>query len=375
MQSFWPSKETFLSKPTRVSRLFVILFLFSATLNALLGFTYLYRETVWQTQKNRYEQLVATNLSLANEYKEERDDLQVSVSEKNVQLQDLNAELKTANNELAKAKQNLSTLNERIKTQEAQISQNSAELEALRGRPPLFKIESETSRNVSADQTAVRTIVERAYDTIESIYGSPYLLNQITITFVDSFNISGAVGEISISNSGAGIAINIKMKNFDKNSVSDVNTIVHEIIHGFHGIAALYTPVMEEGITVAATDVVMKRMHEQGLISFNEPYISLTNETANQINQSYPPPSAGSGFYSNANVSLYYQLAGWSWYQLYKADSNFFKNFNNSLYSIVQNGAKVTDENVREIIKSTVNSANSQSITDFVSSQISFNPV
>ncbi len=374
MQSFWPSREEFLSRPKRVSRFFVILFIFSATLNALLGFTYLYRETAWQTQKSKYEQLVQSNLDLANEYKAERDDLQVSVAEKNVQLTKLNQELKTARNELAKAEQSLATLNDRIKLQEAQLASNSDELESLRGRPPLFKVESLTSRDVTADKAEVRSIVESAYDVIDSVYGNPYLLNQITINFVDSFNIAGAVGEISIANSEAGIEITIKLRNFDKDSSNDVNTIVHEIIHGFHGIAALNAPVLEEGITVAATDVVMRKMYEQGIINFNDPYITISDEIASQINSSYSTPSGNSSFYSSSNVGVYYQLAGWSWYQLYEEDANFFKNFNNSLYNLVQNGTRVSASGVRNLIKNTVNSANSQSISDFVSSQISFNP-
>ena len=44
---------------------------------------------------------------------------------------------------------------------------------------------------------------------------------------------------------------------FDENSFEDVNTIIHEIMHGFHGVAVFESSAFEEGMTVAATDAVM----------------------------------------------------------------------------------------------------------------------
>lgn len=376
MQSFWPTKERFLAKPTRPSRLFIFLFIFSATVNALLIVNLGYLNFSSGDTQRKLEQVAQTNLSLANKYKAERDDLQLSVAEKNVQLKQLNTDLTSAKKELSSVQQQLTSLNEQLKSQKAQLASNSAELEALRGRPPLFKFEKTTTRDVSTDEAAVKDIVTKAYDVINEIYGQPYLLNQIKISFVDALQIQGAVGEISITNSAQGIDITVKMTSFDKNNNEDVNTLVHELIHGFHGLAALWTPVLEEGTTVAATDAVIARLTANGTLPQSDNFISLSQEQAQQLNASLARPSSTESFYQSSNVGLYYQLAGWSWQQLYKSDSRFFINFNEDLYHRTQNGERVSDETVRQLIKENISgSVNGQSVTDFVTSQISFNPV
>lgn len=375
MQPFWPSKEEFLARPRRLSRLFVLLFIFSATLNALLIIFAGYQTFSTVDTQKKIEAIASTNLNLALKYKAERDDLQLSVAEKNTQLKQLNSDLATAKKDLGTAQKQLTTLNDQIKAQKSQLSSNSAELDALRTRPPLFKFVSSTGRDVSNDETAVKDIVTNTYDAISTIYGKPYLLNQITIEFADSLQIAGAVGEINIANSSSGIEITIKLLNFDKSNNEDVNTLVHELIHGFHGVAALESPALEEGMTVAATDAVLAKLNEQGTITNIPAFITLSEDEANTLNGSLGQPSSGNAFYSSAKVSVYYQLAGWSWYQLYRSDHNFFKSFNETLYKKVQQGETVTDETVRSLIKSSVSTVNGQSSTDFVAGQIMFNPV
>ncbi|MDO8471957.1 MAG: hypothetical protein Q7S64_02300, partial [bacterium] len=375
MQPFWPTKEEFLARPRRLSRLFVLLFIFSATLNALLIIFAGYQTFSTVDAQKKLESIASTNLNLALKYKAERDDLQLSVAEKNTQLKQLNSDLVTAKKDLGSAQKQLTTLNDQIKSQKSQLSANSSELDALRARPPLFKFISSTGRDVSADETAVKEIVTTAYDAISNIYGKPYLLNQIKIEFADNLQINGAVGEINIANTSSGIEITIKLLNFDKNSNEDVNTLVHELIHGFHGVAALESPALEEGMTVAATDVVLTQLSEQGTISSIPSFITLSEEEANTLNGSLGQPSSGNAFYSSAKVGVYYQLAGWSWFQLYRANHNFFKSFNEALYKKVQQGENVTDETVRTIIRENVSTVNGQSGPDFVAGQIMFNPV
>lgn len=375
MQPFWPSKEEFLARPRRLSRLFVLFFIFSATLNALLIIFAGYQTLATADSNKKMESIASTNLNLALKYKAERDDLQLSVAEKNTQLKQLNSDLATAKKELGSAQRQLTTLNDQIKSQKSQLSSNSAELDALRARPPLFKFVSSTGRDVSADETAVKEIVAKAYDAISSIYGKPYLLNQIKIDFTDSLQINGAVGEINIANSSNGIEITIKLINFDRSSPEDVNTLVHELIHGFHGVAALESPALEEGITIAATEAVLARLNDQGTITDIPAFITLSQDEASTLNSNLGQPSSSSTFYSSPKVSVYYQLAGWSWYQLYRSDHNFFQNFNEALYQKVQQGENVTNETVRNLIRNSVSSVNGQSSSDFVAEQIMFNPV
>lgn len=375
MQPFWPTKEEFLASPRRLSRLFVLLFVFSATLNALLIIFAGYQTFATVDTQKKLESIASTNLNLALKYKAERDDLQLSVAEKNTQLKQLNGDLATAKKDLGSAQKQLTTLNDQIKAQKSQLSSNSSELDALRTRPPLFKFVSSTGRDVSADEADVKEIVTKAYDAISTIYGKPYLLNQVKIEFADTLQIGGAVGEINIANSSSGIEITIKLLNFDKSSNEDVNTLVHELIHGFHGVAALESPALEEGMTVAATDAVLTKLSEQGTITDIPSFITLSEEEANTLNSSLGPPSSGNAFYSSPKVGVYYQLAGWSWYQLYRSDHNFFKSFNEALYQKVQQGEAVTNDTVRNLITNSVSTVNGQSSADFVAGQIMFNPV
>ena len=367
--SFWPRKEEFLSRPTRVSRLFVILFIFSATLNGLLVFTYGITEITNQKVHLQLEKSATSNLALAQKYKKERDDAQASVAEKNEQLANLNTELSDKSKRLTE-------IEGQLKTQQAQLAANSAELNQLRGRPPLFSFQKKTSRDVTTDEADVKQIVTAAYDTIVSVYGQPYILHQININFVDAsaLTISGAAAQITITNSKEGLTMEIDLPSFKKDSFEDVNTIVHEIIHGFHGLAAFDSPIMEEGITVAATDVVMQQLRSQGVIPFDQLYVNITAEQAATLNSKLAAPPATSALYQSKYVASYYTLAGWSWLQLYKSDNQFFKSFNEKLYSKAVNGTAITSNVVRSIIKETVSTANGQPINDYLNGQISFNP-
>lgn len=376
MQPFWPSREEFLGKPRRLSRLFAILFVFSATLNGVLVFAYGYNQLVNKRILSSYDKTVTGTLAQTAKYKQERDDAQASVAQKNEQLANLNTELSAKTKHLTEVEAQLTSTNDKLKTQETQLAANSAELNSLRGRPPLFSFQKTTSRDVTTDEADAKVIVSAAYDTIAGIYGNPYILHQIIINFVDTsdLTIPGASAQITITNSKQGLTMEVKLPAFDKNSFENVNTIVHEIIHGFHGLAALQAPIMEEGITVAATDAVMVKLYQQGAISQSESFVTLTSDEAAQLNSTLPQPSATSAFYQSPNVGTYYNLAGWSWQQLYKADSQFFSKFNTTLYTKAVAGTSLTPAVVRDTIKEVVTTVNGQPINDYLNGQITLNP-
>ena len=376
MQPFWPSKEQFLSKPKRVSRIFVVLFIFSTVMNAVLAFGYGYNQLITNRIRSTYESSVNSALAQTARYKQERDDAQASVAQKNEQLANLNAELSEKTKHLTEVEAQLDATNAKIKSQEAQLAANSTELNQLRGRPPLFSFQTTTARDVSTDVADVKTVVSAAYDTIAQVYGSPYILHQITINFVDpgDLDIPGASAQITITNSSQGLTMEVKLPTFDKDSYENVNTIVHEIIHGFHGLAALNAPVMEEGITVAATDAVMSKLYTQGIIPYNQSFVTLTAAQAAQLNTSLPVPSATSSFYQTANVGTYYNLAGWTWEQLYGADAQFFTKFNEALYAKAVAGVSLTPAVVRDIIAQITSTVNGQTVSAFIAQQITLNP-
>jgi uncharacterized coiled-coil protein SlyX len=369
MQPIFPSRATFLGKPTKPSRLFVLLFIVSALANALLLINFGYWESRLLVERQSWKNNLQLVENQATTYKQERDLAQEDIQKKDARLADLDKQLSETTTQLA-------TLNTRLKTQESQLAKNSAELQALRSRPPLFKFESATARDVTQDKADVEAVVTKAFTAIEALYGQPYILHQITISFVDSLSIPGAVGEITIENSAEGISITIKITDFSKDDPECVDTIIHEIIHAFHGLAAFNAPVTEEGITVAATDSIMATLAAQGVIAASTPFISLSDAEAASLNSTLGPPPADSSFYDlpKSTVQQYYELAGWSWQQLAQEDADFFRNFNEALYEKVANGNRPTPTLIRTLVSQVKPTVRGESTATWLTSQVIFNP-
>ncbi len=271
----------------------------------------------------------------------------------NKKVTEQQATLDKITTDLAAKQKELDSASKKIKDQESQLAANSSELSKLRNRPPLFSfsVESSSLANVEQKKEDVKQVVTAAYDVIADIYGKPYLLHSVTIAFVNSFSNDNALAEINISNSSDGLAITIKLKDFDKNNFNDVQAVVHEMIHSFHGLSVLSPVAYEEGETVAATDVVVARLIDQDKIpSFKPLYIRMSE--SEYRDSSLTIPTSTSKFYTSDDVSEYYQLIGYGWYQLYKADPDFFKNFNETIYSQKREGNEVTAEMVTTTVES-----------------------
>lgn len=376
MEPLLPSKATFLGMPRRPSRLFIILFIASAVLNAVLLINLGYQESRLMLERQSWRNSLRLSEAQSSTYKQQRDVAQADLDKKNAELADLNKALDDATQRLKNTESELASLTARIKSQESQLAQNSAEIQSLRSRPPLFKFESATSRDVAVAQNEVKEVVTAAYEIIQAVYGKPYILHQVTIKFVDSLSIPGAVGEIEISNSLQGIAITIKIIDFDKSDAENVDTIVHEIIHAFHGVAALSAPVMEEGITVATTDAVLSQLEQRGVIGNIRPYINLSADQAANWNASLGNPPANQSFYSlpKTKVQQYYQLAGWSWQQLALERSDFLSVFNEKLYDRVAQGSSPAPALVRQLVAETVPTVQGRPTAEWLATQVIFNP-
>lgn len=309
---------------------------------------------------------------------------QKAIDEKTAELTKISGELSVKEKELTdkidelKTKENeVSELQEKISNQESQLAANSTELNRLRSRPPLFSFNNESSlSDFESKKSQVQDVVTSAYDEIINIYGQPYLLHSVTITFVDNFSISGASGEIRIANSAQGLSIDIRLRDFDKNNFNDVSAIIHEIIHSFHGIAVFNTTVYEEGITVAATDVVLTRLISKNkLPNFGSLYLTISESTYNSYNNSLNVHSDSEAFYGSSNVGKVYQMAGFAWTKLYEADQNFFKEFNEEYYTSIQSGEQGNNNLVKSIIKNKISSVDGQTIDNYLSDQKVFNPI
>ncbi|HSI20719.1 MAG TPA: hypothetical protein VLA04_03375 [Verrucomicrobiae bacterium] len=365
-----------LRPPTRVSRLYPLM-----TLVLMIGSSSLVY--AWQNSQLTGDSAIRDRDRQISELTAEVEELgaqskldKASLQSQQEQIAQMNSQLKTIESDLVTKTQLLKDAEGQLAKQKDQLATNSSELEKLRDRPPLFSFQNESSLpDIEAKKAAVKEVVTSAYDYIQNLYGQPYLLNSITITFVDGFSIAGASGEIEISNGPKGIAIDIHIKDFDKNDFQDVSTIIHETIHGFHGIGVFDISAMEEGITVAATDAVMSRMIADGkLPKFSRLYLIITESQYADYNSRFTIAADNDDFYGNSQISKIYQLLGAAWYKLYAADSDFFKKFNQAYYSKVQKGETVDAAGVRDIIASIVPTVGSTSISAFLQQNRAFNP-
>lgn len=322
----------------------------------------------WQAERTNLRKIITSkeaNLETATEQNlqlsSEKQAVQSSLSEKEKELQKLSADLATKQKELdaklkeldAKTKELLSA-QKQLDDQESQLAANASELSKLRNRPPLFSfvVKASNLSDVDAKKEAVKQVVTDAFDVIQEIYGKPYLLHSVTITFVEGFSNPQANGAILISNSDQGMSIDIQINDFDKDEFNDVNTIIHEVIHAFHGLAVLEPTGFEEGITVAAADVVMAKMISKGqLPKFSPLYIRLTESEYQSKMSSLTIPRDYNTFYGSSSASDFYQVMGKAWYELYKADSSFFIKFNEKIYEKKSKGQEVTEKMVLDTIK------------------------
>lgn len=293
------------------------------------------------------------------------------------QIDQTAAQLADLKKQYDQASTDLTSKVKQLQTAQDQLSKNAAELAQLRSQPPLFSFQnkSTTLQNVTTKEEQIKQLITDAFSYVQNLYGQPYLLHSITITFVDQFSIAGSSGEILISNSSQGINIDIHLKDFNNTNFQDINTVIHEMIHGFHGVAVFDTSALEEGITVAMTDAVMERMiQDNKLPHFNQLYISMSDETYAQMNRTLTIPADSTAFYSRPDISQIYQVIGKAWYRLYQEDASVFHKINDYYYPRIQNGQKADAALVRDAIKSALPSVGSQSISTYLSKNVAFNP-
>jgi archaellum component FlaC len=329
-------------------------------------------DTIVQNQSAQIAQLEIENTSLKVQAKKNEQ----TITEQQTTLASIESQLQSAKASLETTERELNKATSQLNSQQSQLASNATELEALRNRPPLFSFRNQSSEISRADEElAVKTLVTTAYQYLQTLYGRPYLLNQVTISFVDSFSIAAATGETVISNGPSGLSVDIRMKDFSLDSQDDVTTLIHELIHTFHGVAVFDDAALEEGITVSATDAVLEQLIRDGHIP-RYPYLYLRSSEAQltRWNTTLSIPAGSTAFYSGDEVSLRYQLVGSAWMRLYRADSAFFSKFNAAYYSHIQRGEKATAELVRQIIKEVMPLYNNQPIQDYLNSQSAFNP-
>jgi hypothetical protein len=373
---------TSLPLPTRVSRIYPAL---SLTL-AIAASVFFY---AWQATRldlyqivnvqSRQKELETSLANLTAQHNLDKATLQVDrqkIADANTSLSNVQAKLADNVKSLGNTQQQLVQAQSQLTQQQDQLGKNASEISQLRSRPPLFSFQNKSSlADVTAKQAAVRKLITTAYTYMKDMYGDPYLLNSIKITFVDQFTIPGSSGEIVIQNSSKGIDVDIHLKDFDPASFQDNNTVAHEVTHAFAGVAVLKSSAMEEGRTVAATDAVMAKMIADGkLPHYSHLYLSLTGTEYASYNTTVFVPESNQLFYSGPDVAKIYQLIGTAWYNLYQEDPQFFKKFNAAYYPKVQQGLIPDDNLVRDTIASIVPSVRGTPIRTYLAQNAAFNP-
>jgi hypothetical protein len=349
--------------PSRLKTLLSLLLIMTGTSLAANGIL----TWQWLSERSSFRQLAAAQsnalqvtglknkkLSAENsEVKEELTEKDQTLAEKTAALAKKQEELNTLSKSLETKQADLAKAQKQIDDVKSQLSSSSAELSKLRNRPPLFsfQVKSNSVQDVETKKAAVKQVVTDAYDVIESIYGKPYLLHSVTITFVDSFSNDKASGEIVITSSDQGLDYDIHIKDFNRDSFNDTNTIIHEVIHSFHGLSVLAPTAFEEGITVATADAVMAKMIAAGTLPhFSSLYIQLSDSQFASMQSSLSIPRSDSALYGSDDVADYYQVLGKAWYNLYKADSGFFGKFNEKIYARKNAGETITEQVVLDTI-------------------------
>ncbi len=289
------------------------------------------------------------------------------LSQKQDELKNKQAQLDKLTADYSAKLKEIDSANKQITSLQGQIDTTSAQLQKLRDVKPLFtfQIDNPNLSNVDQKKADVEDVVTAAYDEIQSIYSKPYLLHQVVIDFVQNMTIPGAYAETEVSNGPNGLSLTIRIRDFDKTNFMDVNSIIHEIIHSFHGLALMNPHAYEEGETVAASDAVMANLISQGKIqNFSPLYVRISND--DYLNSSLTLPSDDT-FYSGNDVAQYYQLAGYGWSAIYQADHNFFKTFNEKLYDKVRAGETVNATTIQQLIgQSTSATIHGKSINDWL---------
>ena len=304
------------------------LFLFSLLSNGLL-LAFLFLETnLAARERQTYQQQAAQLTDQARLAEEGRQTLEEQVAAKNKELEDTKVQLSDVQTQLAQ--------------QQTQLSSNSKELQALRKRPPLFVFDNSSVKDRSVEQASVKKLVNSAFDQIAAFYGQPYLLHRVTISFVDTLSRSSTTAETEIDNSANGLSITIRLKSFDPNNYKDVNAVIHEVTHGFHGISVFMPVAYEEGMAVAAADIAMDRLQRSGDIATSERYLVGDESLIDQYRSEVKIPQDTDAFYTGEqDVAKRYQILGQSVYDLEKSDPGFMKRLNEKAYVVTASGKEL----------------------------------
>ncbi len=196
----------------------------------------------------------------------------------------------------------------------------------------LFRAENELTFEYSDDWQGeqleqLKAAVAAIYPKIKEFYGAPSANNTVTITRDTETQYGGyfvpSLNEIAL--------------NCDKNfTISDsYGTLIHEIIHAFHGDYCIWSNPWEEGMTEAAEEIINNKMHNWHYeIGWESTYDVLNFPSWFQTDM-YPP---------------YYQ-GGAAWAKIYYENNNFFKNFNKEYYKDRSNDNGMIQNTLFEVIQ------------------------
>ena len=362
--------------PTRVSRLYPVFALTFALSTSVLAYAWLSTEIELKNVSQIYSQRDASLRQQVAVLTDDSKNSHAKLAVQQQQITDTGAKLAQLQKQQTELSAQLKLTTGQLATAQNQLSTNASELTQLRARPPLFSFANASSLpDLTIKEAAVKNLVSTAYGYIQTVYGQPYLLDSVKITFVDRYDIAGSAGEILISNGPKGIDIDIHLKDFNPTDFQDSNSVIHEMIHAFHGVAVFQTSAIEEGETVAATDAVMAKMTADGkLPDFGHLYLQTSEAQYQKLNSSLTISANNNNFYADANISQVYQVIGMAWYRLYQENPRIFAQLNAEYYGHIQNGEAADSKLALQAIRDNVTSVGGSAINSYLDSQVAFNP-
>jgi hypothetical protein len=216
----------------------------------------------------------------------------------------------------------------------------------------------------TADRTAIRAMLDKAYPVLVGLYGAPAFDQSVQI--VPDATLQGwALYEWTRSSATCSGKIRINPADA-RDAMERIHYLTHEMLHAFHGCYALPgddrggADALEEGMTEAAAALVRGRI--AGLLGVRwdrpaEPAAPYADTSAVTIADQLNTPLVAASAWVNADgvsrpqVNTLYAQASVFFWALHRAraDGTFFKSFNAGWYAARRSGGDSTSDTVHRI--------------------------
>jgi uncharacterized repeat protein (TIGR01451 family) len=154
------------------------------------------------------------------------------------------------------------------------------------------------------------------YPVIETLYGEPAFAITVNVRKDPSINFPGEYSPIT--------------KEIVLRDATQLDVLCHEMIHAFRDENMLLINSYEEGMTRAVEVEVFNRL--AAYTFWNENHSYMYDVYYEGLNRQVIGSQSGNFNYASPFLLLRYDLAGYAWAKVFTENSNFFVDFNRTLY-------------------------------------------